>query len=137
MSRVLLVCSVHRATGNATAGELRWLLGRLQPDVIFLEHSPADFPRFLDGSCGTLESAAVIRYRNGIAVKLVPVDLVLEATELKRKFDELFGRIDDASSRFGQLELADRQHTEQGGFAYLNSPTCALLQSEMQKEMQI
>src|SRR5262245_1081336 len=137
MSRVLVVCSVHRATGNATAGELHWLLGRLQPDVIFLEHAPADIARFLDGSCGTLESAAVIHYRNSIAVKLVPVDLVPEATELKPKFDEMFGRIDDASPKFGQLESANQQHTEQGGFAYLNSPICATLQFEMQHEIRI
>jgi hypothetical protein len=135
MRRVSLVCSVHRETGLATAAELYWLLARLRPDVLFLERSSADFPAFLDGSCGTLESAAVRRYRNLHTVELVPVDLYLNAAESKQKDDDLFDRIDRASPRYGQLALANLQHTAKGGFAYLNSPTSALLQSEMQREM--
>ena len=135
MRRVLITCSVHYETGNATAGELLWLLGRLRPDVLFLEHSSTAFPAFLDGSCGTLESAAVLNYRNRSAVELVPVDLHLDATELKPKIDEMFDRIEEASPRYRQLELANRQQTAMGGFAYLNSLTCALLQSEMQREI--
>lgn len=132
---MLLVCSVHRETGLATAAELHWLLGRLRPDVLFLEHSSTDFSAFLDGSCGTLESAAVRRYRQVHAVELVSVDLHLQPVEFKQKVDDLFDRIDEASHRYCQLERANREHTERGGFAYLNSPTSALLQSEMQREM--
>lgn len=135
MSRVLVVCSVHREAGVATAGELHWLLGRLQPDVLFLEESSTDFSAFLDGSRGTLESAAVRRYRREHAVELVPVDLHLQAADFKQKVDALFDRIEQASERYCRLEHANRQHTEKGGFAYLNSPTCALLQSEIQKEI--
>src|SRR4030095_11697536 len=135
MRRVLITCSVHHETGNATAAELHWLLGRLRPDVLFLEHSSADFSAFLDGSCGTLESLAVMNYRNRNAVELVPLDLHLDAAELKPKVDEMFDRIEEASPRYCQLELANRQHTAMGGFAYLNSPTSALLQSEMQREI--
>lgn len=135
MRRVLLVCSVHRETGLATAAELCWLLGRLRPDVLFVEHSLSDFAAFLDGSYGTLESAAVSRYRELHAVEVVPMDLHLQAVELKQKVDDLFDRIEDASPRFCQLELANRQHTAKGGFAYLNSPTSALLQDEMQREV--
>ena len=136
MNRVLLVCSAHRETGYATPGELSWLLGRLQPDVIFLEHSSADFNRFLDGSCGTLEAAAVLQYRSRNATGLVPVDLELQQhEELKRKFDELFDRVGNASAKFVQLDVTHRYHTARGGFAYLNSPLCVALQSEMQNEM--
>ena len=137
MRRVLLVCSVHRETGRATAAELHWLLGRLRPEVLFVEHSSSDFAAFLDGSYGTLESAAVRRYRDLHAVEVVPVDLHLRAVELKQKVDDLFDRIEDASPRFCQLELANRQHTARGGFAYLNSPSSALLQCEMQREMRM
>ena len=135
MRRVLLVSSIHHEMGNATVGELTWLLGRLQPDVLFLEHPSSDLSAFLDGSCGTLESAAVRCYRNFHRVELVPVDLHVPATELKQKVDALFNRIEKASPRYCELELANRQHTAMGGFAYLNSPTCTLLQSEIQREM--
>jgi hypothetical protein len=135
MNRVLPVCSVHREAGLATAAELHWLLGRLRPDVLFLEHSSADFPAFLDGSCGTLESAAVRRYRSAHEVELVPVDLPIQAATTKQKVDDFFDRIEEASPRYRQLELANRYHTAKGGFAYLNSPTGALLQCEIQKEM--
>lgn len=136
MSRVLLVCSVHRETGNATSGELGWLLSRLQPGGIFLEWSPADFDRFLDGSCGTLEASAVLQYRRRNATELIPVDLQLtQAEKLKRQFDDLFDRVGDASDRFVQLDLLHRHHTTRGGFAYLNSPLCVALQSEIQDAM--
>ena len=135
MSRVLLVCSVHRETGLATAAGLHWLLSRLRPDVLFLEHSSTDLSSFLDGSCGTLESAAVRRYRHLHAVELIPVDLPPPDAEFKQKVDYLFDRIEEASPRFCQLDLVNSQHTAEGGFAYLNSPTSALMQSEMQREM--
>jgi hypothetical protein len=135
VSRVLLVYSVHRETGAATAGELHWLLGRLQPDVLFLEESSTGLPAFLDGSRGTLESAAVRRYRREYSVELIPVDLHREVTDFKPQVDVLFDRIEEASERYCQLEYANRKHTEKGGFAYLNSPICAVLQSEMQKEI--
>jgi hypothetical protein len=64
MRRVLLVSSIHHEIGNATAEELTWLLGRLRPDVLFLEISSTEGSAFLESSCGTLESAAVMRYRN-------------------------------------------------------------------------
>jgi len=136
MRRVLLVCSVPRETGNATAAELEWLLDRLRPDVLFLEHSTTDFSAFLDGSCGTLESAGVMRYRKLNAVELVPVDLHVPAEikqEMKQRVDELFDRIEEANPKFLQLVMANRQHTAKGGLAYLNSPIGALLQSEMQR----
>ena len=135
MRRVLLVCSVHQPTGLATAAELHWLLGRLRPDVLFLEHSATDFAAFLDGSCGTLESAAVVHYRKLHPVELVPVGVHLDAEGLKQKFDEMFDRIEEASHLYCQLRLANDLHTARGGFAYLNSPTSALLQSEMQREL--
>jgi hypothetical protein len=135
MKRVLFVSSIHRETGNATARELTWLLGRLRPDVLFLEDSSTDRYASLEGSCGTPESAAVVRYRNVHPVELVAVDLHLPTAELKPKFDDLFDRIVNASPRYRELELANLQHTAMGGFAYLNSPTGALLHSEMQREM--
>ena len=137
MNRVLLVCSVHRETGRATPAELVWLLGRLRPDVIFLEHSPADHAAFLEGSFATLESVAVRRHRDLHQVELVPVDLPRPDAEFKRTVDDLFDGVERASRRFQHLDTLHRQHTAQGGFAYINSPLCAMLQLEMQREMSL
>jgi hypothetical protein len=136
MPRVLVISSVHRDLGLATAAQLYWLLGRLRPDVLFLEHSAAYHTAFLDGSRPTLESQAVRRYRDAQqGVELVPVEMHLEAAELKQKFDDLLESIHDASPRLCELELANHQHTATDGFAYLNGPLSAVLQSEMQREM--
>lgn len=135
MLRVLLVCSVHRETGSATAGELHWLLERIRPEVIFVEHSGEDFSAFLDGSCGTLESAAVGRYRRLYPVELVPVDAHLQGADLKRKLDILLDRIEEANPDYCRLCALNCQHTVVGGFAYLNSPLNVTLQSAMQRAM--
>jgi hypothetical protein len=37
MARVSLVCTVHGETGHTNVSELRAILERIQPDVIFLE----------------------------------------------------------------------------------------------------
>jgi hypothetical protein len=131
MKRVLIVCTVHNETGNATAEELHWVLGLLRPHVLFLEHPSANFSTFLDESCYTLE---LMLYRKRNVVELVPVDLPFPV-ELKQKFEEMFNRIEEASPRYCWMDLTNRQHTEEGGLAYLNSPASALLQAEMKREM--
>jgi hypothetical protein len=135
MKDVLIIWSTHRELGHATAGELRWLLGRLRPDVLFLEHSAADHSSFLDGSYGTLESAAVKHYRMHHEVELIPVDLQLVASGLEPKFDRLFQRIEKANPRYCELVLANGKCTEEGGFAYLNSWQSVWFQSGIHREM--
>jgi hypothetical protein len=139
--RVLLVCTVHHETGNATAAELHWLLSRLGPDVLFLEHAPSALTSFLDGSYGSsLESAAVRHYRQRHSIEVVPVGVdreVAELAELKAKADRLFEGVEEASPRFRQLQMANLEHTAKGGHGYLNSPVCATLQSEMQRVMRV
>lgn len=137
MKRVLILCSIHRETGKATAGELAWLLEQLQPDVIFLECTPADFPAFQNGPYHRLEAAAVMAYHGRNEVKLVPVDLPLpEAELLMPKVDELFERIEAENQRYCLMALTNRRHTEHGGFAYINSPLNFQLETELQREMQ-
>jgi hypothetical protein len=131
MSRVLIVCSVHHETGNATVAELHWLLGRLSPDVLFLEHSAADLAAFVDRSFASLELAAAFRYRERNAADLVPVGMpVSNAAEFKLAADAMFDRIVDESPRYCELYQAIQQHTGRGGFAFLNSSSGFLLQSE-------
>ena len=54
--------------------------------MLFLQRAATEFSALLDGSSGTLESAAVMRSN---AVELVPVDLQLPTAELRPKFDEM------------------------------------------------
>lgn len=135
MMRVSLVWSVHQETGVATAGELHWLLQRMRPEVLFLEHSAGDFAAFLDGSCGTLESAAVRRYRTLHPVDLVPVDLPPPDAESRHKSDSLFDAVEALSSDYCRLFTLNSLRTGAGGFAYLNSESCIVLQDAMQRAM--
>ena len=135
-SRVLIVCTVHRENGNATAAELHWLLGRLRPNVIFLEHSATEVAAFPAALRDSLELAAVTRYREHNAVEVVPVGLhIADAAEFKLSVDALFDKIEEASPQYCQLEREQRVNTEKGGLAFLNSSDSALLQCAMQRKL--
>jgi hypothetical protein len=82
MTRVSVVCTVHEETGYANVLELRAILERIQPEVIFLEVPPPAFDDYYE-NCGqqNLESMAVRQYRQGHQVELVPVDLQMQSIE--------------------------------------------------------
>jgi hypothetical protein len=107
----------------------------MRPEVLFLEHSARDFAAFLDGSCGTLESTAVRRYRTLHPVDLVPVDRAPPDEEFRHKFDSLFDAVEALSSDYCRLFMLNNQRTGAGGFAYLNSESCVALQDAMQRAM--
>lgn len=139
MCRVLVVCTVHNPQRTAPA-ELQWLLARLRPDVVFLEHPASDIASFRDGSCGTLESVAVMRYLSVNEAELVPVDIDpstngLPARDLKAYLDEMFRRVGEASERYQILDLTHNRETDAGGFAYLNSPLGWLREAELVREL--
>ena len=137
MSRVLVVCTIHN-TQRAVAAELHWLLCRLGPDVVFVEHPVTDVSSFRDGSCRTLESAAVMRYLGSHKAELVPVDVDPKtyepSPELKSSFDEMFRAIAEASSRYRLLDSIHSHEIERGGFAYLNSPIGYVREAELIRE---
>lgn len=135
MSRVLVLRSVHYPSGRATVGELTWLLERIKPEVIFLEHSASLHPRFLDRTLPTLESAAVLSHLERHAPTLVPVDADIDPASVKQDSDALLRRLAELSVRYEQLDLLNAQQTAQRGFVYLNSPDCALVQLEIEREM--
>ena len=75
MNSVSLVGTVHDELGRANVSELRAILERIRPEVIFLEVPLAAFDDYyVICSRGNLESIAVRRYRDSHQVKLVPVD---------------------------------------------------------------
>lgn len=76
-------------------------------------------------------------YHGRNEVVLVPVDLPLpDAKTLKSKFDELIEWVKAKSPHYCALDLMTIQHTEKGGFAYLNSTLNFQIEFEMQREMQ-
>lgn len=134
--RVSIVATVHHELGRATADELRWLLGRLQPDVLFLECSPANFAGFQDGSWVSLEAAAVMAHRHKHDVQLVPADMDIPiGLAAKAAADDMFMAVEAQSSRYSQLSAHQDQLTAEDGFAYLNSPGCAEVEFALQQEM--
>ncbi|MCC7000919.1 MAG: hypothetical protein IT357_02095 [Gemmatimonadaceae bacterium] len=119
---------------------MEWLLGRLKPEVLFLEHPASALNSFRDLSCGTLESAAAMSYLRSHDAELVPVDIDVDeyecpASELKELFDEMFMRCAEVSGRFAALEAIHSFETERGGFAYLNSPVGWQYVSELAQEL--
>jgi hypothetical protein len=134
-SRVLVVRTVHSETGNATAAELHWLLGRLRPDVVFLEHSATEVATYPYALSDSLELAAVMRYREQHSLQLVPVGLdVPDAAQLKPAFEAMIARVEEANPRYREMEMAYYEDTARGGLAFLNSPASALLQEAKQRE---
>jgi hypothetical protein len=135
MTRVRVVCTVHRETGLANASELQAFLERFKPEVIFLELPSVGFDRLIDSTGAILESTAASRYRALHPVTLVPVDVPLPEVEFARNINYLFGRVEDASPEYCRLTYLHSQYVSTHGFAYLNSGDGTTLWSSIQKEM--
>jgi len=122
--RISLIGTVHAESGRANVAELQAILGRLQPDVIFAEISPADLADYLDCSLGSLESMAVVRYREGRSVNVVPVDLNRPNDQFFSNSREMFGKVERTSPNYRLLMDRHSLDTRVRGFPYLNSDRC-------------
>jgi hypothetical protein len=136
MNCVSLVCTVHEEQGLANVSELRAILERIRPEVIFLEVPPAAFDDYYE-ICNqrNLESNAVRQYRESHQVELVPVDLPTPEREFFEDHEYFCIRIRQTSPEYRQLISWDRVHVRAYGFAYLNSDHCGKLWSDVYKEM--
>ncbi|WP_431796692.1 hypothetical protein SGO26_10530 [Cupriavidus metallidurans] len=123
--RVSLIGTVHTKSGRANVAELRTILERLQPDVIFAEIPSADLADYLDGSHGNIESAAVALYRKRRPVNVVPVDLNKPSDEFFRESEEMFKKVERTSPEYRRLMDQNCVDTRDHGFLYLNSDRCA------------
>jgi hypothetical protein len=123
--RISLVGTVHAESGRANVAELLTILGRLQPDVIFAEISSADLADYLDCSRGSLESKAVVRYRESRPVNVVPVDVNRPNEEFFRISQEMFDKVERTSPDYRLLMDRHSLDTRAHGFPYLNSDRCA------------
>lgn len=134
MNSVSLVCTVH--VGRANVAELRAILERIQPEVIFLEVPPEAFDDFYQNcSRANLESKAVRQYRADHQVKLVPVDLPTPTGDFFSNLEDLRRRIGRVSFDYSRLMKGDEDRIREYGFDYLNSERCSVLWSEVYKEM--
>ncbi|OWT65550.1 hypothetical protein [Candidimonas nitroreducens] len=122
---ISLIGTVHAESGRANLAELRTILERLRPDVIFAEIPTANLADYLDGSHGNLESAAVALYRKRCPVDVVPVDLEKPSDEFFRKSEEMFKKVERTSSVYRRLVDQNSLDTRDHGFPYLNSDRCA------------
>ncbi|SDH24053.1 hypothetical protein SAMN04487926_10324 [Paraburkholderia steynii] len=123
--RISLIGTVHAESGRANLAELRTILERLQPDVIFAEIPTANLADYLDGSHGNLESDAVALYRKRRPVNVVPVDLNKPSDEFFRKSEEMFKKVERTSPKYRRLMDQNSLDTRDHGFPYLNSDRCA------------
>jgi hypothetical protein len=128
MKSVSLVCTVHEEMGLANVSQLRAILERIQPEVIFLEVPPAAFDDYYENcSQQNLESIAVRQYRQGHQVDLVPVDLSTPTGDFFSNFEELRRRIRLVSPEYRRLMQRDEDCIREHGFDYLNSERCSEL----------
>lgn len=123
--RISLIGTVHAESGRANLAELRTILERLQPGVIFAEIPTVNLADYLDGSHGNLESAAVALYRKRRPVYVVPVDLNKPSDEFFRESEEMFKKVERTSSEYRRLMDQNSLDTRDHGFPYLNSDRCA------------
>ena len=124
MTRVSVVGTVHDENGHTTVSSLLAILGRIKPEVIFLEIPSAAFHDYFEGNRSNLESAAAHRYRADHAVELVPVDLPTPGVDFFTNTEHLFRRIEKVSPDYRRLVDRHRQYVAEYGFAYLNSEHC-------------
>ncbi|MDI1239731.1 MAG: hypothetical protein PSV26_19795 [Polaromonas sp.] len=123
--RITLIATVHAESGRANIAELRAILDRLAPDVIFAEIPSAFLADYLNGSHGTLESAAVVLYRERRPVNVVPVDLDKPGEEFFSNSEDMFKKVARTSTDYRRLVDQNSLDMLELGFPYLNSDRCA------------
>lgn len=133
--RISLIGTVHTESGRANSAELRAILERLQPDIIFAEIPATNLVDYVDGSHGNLESTAVAHYRNHCPVDVVPVDLTKPSGDFFRNSEEMFIKIERTSSEYRRLVDQNSLYTHDHGFPYLNSERCAQAWEAIYDEM--
>lgn len=133
--RISLIGTVHAECGLANVAELRTILDRLQPGVIFAEIPSANLAGYLDGSHGNLESKAVVLYRRDCPVNVVPVDLNKPSNEFFRNSEEMFRTVEKTSPAYRRLMDQNSLDTRHHGFPYLNSERCAQAWADIYNEV--
>ena len=109
---------------------------RIQPDVLFLEITPAVFEDHYENcSQQNLELMAVRQYRQRCQVKLVPVDLPAPSADFVSNLEELRRRIRRVSPEYCRLMQLDDDCVREYGFDYLNSERCGELWARVYEDI--
>jgi hypothetical protein len=132
MKRVTVVGTVHEEKGRANISGLLAILGRIRPEVIFLEIPAAAFDDHFNGNGGNLESTAVARYCENHRVDLIPVDPPTPDADFFAKHQHLHKRMGRTSPDYRRLVDWHSENVSARGFAYLNSKDCSDLFSQLQ-----
>ena len=135
MSCVSLVCTVHGEKGLANISELRAILERIRPEVIFLELPPDSFTNISLLAVEAISSRSASKYCEGRQGKLVLVDRPPPDEAFFRDHQYLSKTIEDRSSEYCRLIDLNSSQVAKHGFAYLNSELCSKLWSDVDKEM--
>jgi hypothetical protein len=123
--RITLIATVHAESGRANVAELRAILDRLAPDVIFAEIPSVFLADYLNGSHGNLEPAAVVLYRGRHPVNVVPLDLDKPSEDFFSNSKDMFRKVERTSPDYRRLVDQNSLDTLEFGFPYLNSDRCA------------
>ena len=132
---ISLIGTVHSENGLANVRSLASILDYLQPAVIYAEIPPEMLPKFLDGSHGNLESAAIAQYQKSNPVVVVPVDLETPGDDFFREAEEMFNKIERTSPIYRRLLDQNFSATRDHGFLYLNSECCCQAWTAIYKEI--
>lgn len=122
--RISLVGTVHAESGLANVVELRAILERLKPDVLFVEIPPECVGQYCNGSHATLESITVASYRENHEFAVIPVDLSKPDDSFFRNAQEMFDKVERTSSDYRRMMDIHSLNTRLDGFPYLNSDRC-------------
>lgn len=122
--RLSLVGTVHAESGLANVVELRAILERLKPDVLFVEIPSDCVDQYCNGSHGTLESIAVASYREKHEFAVIPVDLTKPEDSFFRNAQEMFDKVERTSFDYRRMIDIHSLNTQLVGFPYLNSDRC-------------
>lgn len=131
MTRISLIATVHEEQGLANVSELRSILERTRPDVIFLEIPPAAFDDYRHGTRSNLESSAARSYQEKNDVVLLSVDLPTPDTAFFRHLENVYRTVERVSPDYRRLVDQHSSDVAQFGFPYLNSERVSRVWSDI------
>jgi hypothetical protein len=134
MMRISVIGTYHGECGAVSALALLQILERIQPQVIFAEIPRSHIREWMDGSHGTVESAAVARYAETYSVDVIPVDLPEPDASFFRDYEEVSRAIERTSPAFRHLVDLNTDRMRRGGFSYLNSDESIQTWAEIYRE---
>lgn len=135
MQTITFISTIHKELGNCNSDELCIILERVRPDVIFLEaleDTYSTYQQYIFDQFGgyhrKLELAAIQKYSKRFIVVYVPV---LEKG-LPDSFDCKYNKL-KPSIELRSLLADQNSRISEGGFNYLNSKECSVLNDKMRE----